>query len=217
MRPTTLAAIIAVLLIPVIALMISFKDKAPNAPEHSATPDNQEATTAADLKDPEDVVSAKKVILKTTKGDITINLYPDDAPKTVKNFVTLGKRGYYTNTFFHRIIKDFVIQGGDPTGTGRGGESIFGVKFPDEINNHKIVKGTVAMANAGPATNGSQFFIVTVADQPNLDGKHTVFGQIDPGSQGVVDALAAIAVKDPEGGQPVNTDEVKITGFEIVE
>jgi cyclophilin family peptidyl-prolyl cis-trans isomerase len=217
MRSTTLAAIIVVLLVPVVALIISFRGKAPGAPEPSPVSENEGVTNAADLKDPDDVVSAKKVILKTTKGDITLELYPEDAPKTVKNFVTLGKRGYYDNTYFHRIIKDFVIQGGDPTGTGRGGESIFGVQFPDEINSRKIVKGVLAMANAGPGTNGSQFFIVTTAEQPNLDGKHTVFGKIDPASQAVVDALAAVPVNDPQVGTPVNTNDAKITGFEIVE
>ncbi|HSI21274.1 MAG TPA: peptidylprolyl isomerase [Verrucomicrobiae bacterium] len=214
MKQSTLAILVGIILIPVVALIISFqgKEKKPEV-EVTNTPNNENVQNAADLKDPEDVVTAKKVVLNTSKGDITINLFPDEAPKTVKNFVTLGKRGYYTGTYFHRIIKDFVIQGGDPTGSGRGGESIFGVPFPDEINSHKIVKGTVAMANAGVGTNGSQFFIVTKAEQPSLDGKHTAFGQIDPASQGVVDAIASVAVNDPDQGTPVNTDEVKITGF----
>lgn len=214
MKQTTLAMLIGVLLIPVIALIISFQGKEKvNNPTASPTP------TVGENGEPEDVASAKKVVLKTTKGDIVINLFPEEAPKTVKNFVTLGKRGYYTNTFFHRIIKDFMIQGGDPEGTGRGGESIYGAKFEDEIGSRKIVKGTVAMANSGPNSNGSQFFIVTQADQPNLDGSYTVFGQIDPASQGVVEAIAGVAVDDPASSapRPVNPSEVTITGFEIIE
>jgi peptidyl-prolyl cis-trans isomerase-like 1 len=207
MKPTTLAILIGVLLIPVLALAISMRGKEPIPKEPTV-----DSTTNI-----EDAVSAKKVALKTSKGDIIINLFPDDAPKTVQNFVTLGSRGYYNNTYFHRILKDFVIQGGDPTGTGRGGESIYGSAFEDEINERKIVKGTLAMANAGPGTNGSQFFIVTKAEQPRLDGIHTVFGQIEPASQGVVDAIAAVAVNSPDIGTPVSTSEVTITGFEILE
>jgi cyclophilin family peptidyl-prolyl cis-trans isomerase len=195
MKPATLIAIIAVLLIPVVALGISLKSKNSTTVSTSPTPTTQQ------------------VVLQTVKGDITINLYPSDAPKTVENFVELGKKGYFNGTYFHRILKDFVIQGGDPTGTGTGGESIFGGKFADEINSHKIVQGTVAMANAGPNTNGSQFFIVTKSAQPSLDGSYTVFGQIDPASQSVVDALAAVAVNNASEGRPVNTDDAKITGF----
>lgn len=210
MKPTTLGIIIAVLLIPVVALLISNRT---NKPMDTTASPSASATASA----PADAISAKKVILQTTKGDITINLYPGEAPRTVMNFVTLGKRGYYNGIFFHRIIKEFVIQAGDPTGTGTGGQSIYGAKFEDEINSHKIVKGTLAMANAGQNTNGSQFFIVTTTDQPNLDGGYTVFGQIDPASQPVVDAIASVAVNDPQEGKPVNPDEVKITGFVIVE
>jgi cyclophilin family peptidyl-prolyl cis-trans isomerase len=206
MKPTTLAILIAVLLVPVVALAVSLRGKDPKP---------MDAASKTDVA-PEDIVSATKVVLKTTKGDIIINLFPDDAPKTVQNFVTLGSRGYYTDTYFHRILRDFVIQGGDPTGTGRGGESIFGGPFEDEINDRKIVQGTLAMANAGPGTNSSQFFIVTKSDQPALDGIHTVFGQIDPASQSVVDAIAGVPVNDPQLGRPVNTDEVKIIGFEIL-
>lgn len=213
MRPTLLAIIIAILLIPVVALVYTSstakKDTMTADPNPTATP----AQTAADLVDPDDAVSAKKIVLETTKGDITITLFPDSAPKTVINFVTLGKRGYYNNVIFHRVIQQFVIQAGDPTGTGRGGESIYGATFPDEINPRKIVKGSLAMANAGPGTNGSQFFIVTEVDQPGLDGKHTNFGQVDPGSMGVVAAIAAVPVD--ENDKP--TEEIKITGFRILE
>jgi cyclophilin family peptidyl-prolyl cis-trans isomerase len=213
MKPSTLAALIIVLLIPVIALMFTQKDTSSTpTPETSPTPTAQTVTKAADLIDPADAISAKKVILKTEKGDITINLFPEDAPKTVKNFVTLGKRGYYDNVSFHRIVKDFVAQAGDPTGSGSGGSSIYGPTFPDEINNHKIVKGSVAMANAGPNTNSSQFFIVTKVAQPTLDGGYTCFGEIDPASQSVVDALNDLGTSS---GTP--SQKVKITGFQIVE
>ena len=159
------------------------------------------------------VYSAHKVKLSTSKGDIVIKLYPEDAPKTVQNFVTLGKRGYYNNVTFHRVIKDFMIQGGDPTGTGSGGESIFGAKFDDEINSHKIVAGTVAMANSGKNTNGSQFFIVTESAQTHLDGVHTAFGDVDPDSMSVVRAIAAVQVDSSD--KPV--EAVTMTGFSVIE
>lgn len=226
MKQSTLAIIVVVLLLPVIALIVHEEGKKTSNPaaatsaDATPTPDssNSTVTKASDLKDPADAVTAHKVVLKTTKGDITINLYPEDAPKTVENFVTLGVRGYYTNkVYFHRILQSFVIQAGDPTGTGSGGESIFGKQFPDEINSHKIVQGTVAMANAGPNTNGSQFFIVTQTAQPSLDGSYTVFGQIDPSSQSVVDAIAAVKVNDPQVGTPVDPSEVTITGFDVID
>jgi len=118
-------------------------------------------------------------ILETTKGNIEIELRADLAPKTVENFTTHIKNGYYNGLIFHRIIKDFMIQGGDPTGTGRGGESIWGGKFQDEFNSKAMFnkKGVLAMANAGPNTNGSQFFITTVPT-PWLNGKHTIFGYV---------------------------------------
>lgn len=178
---------------------------------------NTTSSTSASVSptDPADAVSATKVSLHTDKGAIIIDLYPTDAPKTVKNFVTLGKRGYYNNITFHRILKDFVIQGGDPKGDGTGGASIYGATFKDEINNHKIVAGTVAMANSGPNTNGSQFFIVTESAQPGLDGNYTVFGQVnDPASMQVVRDIAAVPA-DPNSGKPNGTPP-KMTGFEIL-
>ena len=113
--------------------------------------------------------------MKTTEGAITFELFDEDAPKTVENFRKLAADGFYDGLIFHRIIKDFMIQGGCPQGTGTGGP---GYTFEDEINPHKIVRGALAMANAGPNTNGSQFFIVTAKKCPWLDGKHTVFGQV---------------------------------------
>ena len=123
--------------------------------------------------------------MSTNHGDITIELFDEDAPKTVDNFKKLAADGFYDGLIFHRIIKDFMIQGGCPQGTGTGGP---GYTFEDEINDHKVVRGALAMANAGPNTNGSQFFIVTTDAAPWLDGKHTVFGEVR-GGQDVVDKI----------------------------
>jgi cyclophilin family peptidyl-prolyl cis-trans isomerase len=112
--------------------------------------------------------------MKTSEGDIVLELFEEDAPKTVGNFKKLASEGFYDGLIFHRVIADFMIQGGCPQGTGTGGP---GYTFEDEINQHKIVRGALAMANAGPNTNGSQFFIVTTDEAPWLDGKHTVFGE----------------------------------------
>ena len=118
-------------------------------------------------------------------SSISIELYDEDAPKTVENFLKLARDGFYDGVIFHRVIPDFMIQGGDPTGTGRGGP---GYTFEDEFNEHKVVRGALAMANAGPNTNGSQFFIVTTDAAPWLDGKHTVFGHVVEGME-VVDKI----------------------------
>jgi peptidyl-prolyl cis-trans isomerase B (cyclophilin B) len=120
--------------------------------------------------------------LHTNAGAITISFFDDDAPKTVENFRKLAGDGFYDGLIFHRVIKDFMIQGGDPEGTGTGGP---GYTFEDEINEHKVVRGALAMANAGPNTNGSQFFIVTTDAAPWLDGKHTVFGEVSDGMDAV--------------------------------
>jgi peptidyl-prolyl cis-trans isomerase B (cyclophilin B) len=124
--------------------------------------------------------------LHTNRGDIAVELFDDDAPKTVENFLKLAREGFYDGVIFHRVIPDFMIQGGDPTGTGSGGP---GYEFEDEFNEHKVVRGALAMANAGPNTNGSQFFIVTADETPWLDGKHTVFGRVTDGMD-VVDAIS---------------------------
>src|SRR5881275_3431745 len=126
--------------------------------------------------------------LHTTKGAIALELFDDDAPKTVENFRKLAADGFYDGIIFHRVIKDFMIQGGCPQGTGTGGP---GYTFEDEFNDHKVVRGALAMANAGPDTNGSQFFIVTTEATPWLDGKHTVFGRVTDGMD-VVDAISAL-------------------------
>jgi len=120
--------------------------------------------------------------MHTNHGAIEIELFDEDAPKTVDNFVKLSRDGYYDGLIFHRVIKDFMVQGGCPEGTGTGGP---GYEFEDEINEHKIVRGALAMANRGPNTNGSQFFIVTTEEAPWLDGKHTVFGRVAAGMEAV--------------------------------
>jgi peptidyl-prolyl cis-trans isomerase B (cyclophilin B) len=124
--------------------------------------------------------------LHTNHGAIAIELFDDDAPKTVENFLKLSRDGFYDGVIFHRVIPDFMIQGGDPTGTGSGGP---GYQFEDEFNQHKVVRGALAMANAGPHTNGSQFFIVTTEAASWLDGKHTVFGRVTDGMD-VVDTIS---------------------------
>jgi peptidyl-prolyl cis-trans isomerase B (cyclophilin B) len=129
-----------------------------------------------------------QMTMQTTAGEITFTLFDEDAPKAVENFRKLAGEGYYDGLTFHRVIKDFMIQGGCPLGTGTGGP---GYTFEDEINSHKIVRGALAMANAGPDTNGSQFFIVTARSCPWLDGKHTVFGEVAAGMD-VVDSLEAV-------------------------
>jgi cyclophilin family peptidyl-prolyl cis-trans isomerase len=124
----------------------------------------------------------------TSEGTIEIELFREDAPKTVGNFTKLAQDGFYDGLIFHRVIPDFMIQGGCPQGTGTGGP---GYQFEDEINQHKAVRGSLAMANAGPNTNGSQFFIITADATPWLDGKHTVFGQVTSG-QDVADRISQV-------------------------
>lgn len=140
-------------------------------------------------KPPEMTIDPKKkyfATIETDRGNIELEFFPKEAPKTVNNFVFLANQGFYDGVIFHRVISDFVIQGGDPTGTGRGGP---GYQFEDETkgNPHKHLRGIISMANAGPNTNGSQFFI-THSPQPHLDGKHTVFGKVVSGIE-VVDAI----------------------------
>ena len=156
---------------------------------------------------------ATDVALDTTIGTIVVELYNDHAPKTCKNFATLAQRNYFNGLIFHRIISNFMIQGGDPTGTGRGGESIYGEKFEDEISPalKHTGAGILSMANSGPNTNGSQFFI-TLAPTPWLDGKHTIFGRVKGGMQ-VVKKLGL--VKTDKEDRPV--EEVKINKAYVIE
>jgi len=145
--------------------------------------------------------------MQTNHGTIELELFDDDAPKTVENFTKLARDGFYDGVIFHRVIQDFMIQGGDPTGTGSGGP---GYQFEDEFNDHRVQRGALAMANAGPNTNGSQFFIVTADACPWLDGKHTVFGQVT-GGMDVVDAIER--VDTGAGDRP--RDEVRIESVAV--
>jgi peptidyl-prolyl cis-trans isomerase B (cyclophilin B) len=145
--------------------------------------------------------------MKTTEGPIVVELFDDDAPNTVANFRKLAAEGFYDGLIFHRVIENFMIQGGCPQGTGTGGP---GYTFDDEINQHKIVRGSFAMANAGPNTNGSQFFIVTADSAPWLDGKHTVFGRVEDGMD-VVDKLEAVPTDDHDRPvQPLRIESVAL-------
>ena len=176
--------------------------------------------------------------IHTNLGDLTVKLFDDVAPKTVKNFVELAEKGYYNGVIFHRIIRDFMIQGGDPTGTGMGGESIYGEKFEDEFSENVFnIRGALSMANAGPNTNGSQFFIVqnenlpydksalvkggwpeeiaeiyTAGGTPHLDGRHTVFGLLANAES--FETLDRIA-KEPTGSQDKPENDVEIISIDL--
>lgn len=186
-------------------------------------------------------VEGPKATIHTNLGDLKIQLFPEQAPKTVANFVALSKDGYYDGVIFHRIIKDFMIQGGDPTGTGMGGESIYGERFEDEFSEELYnLRGALSMANAGPNTNGSQFFIVqnvnfpysakelsrggwpeaiaaeyaAVGGTPHLDRRHTVFGQLlDEASYQVLDKIAAVET----GAQDRPVEDVVIESIEVTD
>lgn len=150
--------------------------------------------------------STPTVVFETNKGTIEIKLFPNVAPKTCENIIGLVEKGYYNGIIFHRVIKSFMIQGGDPTGTGRGGESLWGGKFTDEVSRDVTFDkpGLLAMANAGPNTNGSQFFITTVPT-PHLNMKHTIFGEVSNGYD-IVEAIEQTPVD--AASRPI--DEVKI-------
>ncbi len=147
--------------------------------------------------------------MHTNHGVIEIELFDDDAPRTVENFTKLSRDGFYDGITFHRVIPDFMIQGGCPRGDGTGGP---GYQFEDEPNEHRVARGALAMANSGPNTNGSQFFIVTTEAAPWLDGKHTVFGRVTSGMD-VVDEISGV---DRDGTdrprEPVTIDRVELSG-----
>lgn len=179
---------------------------------------NNETKTMSDKEKQEaaiaELAKINQIVLQTNKGDIVLEFYKQEAPNTCINFANLAKQGFYNGTKFHRVIKDFMIQGGDPNSRdgspdtwGRGGP---GYKFADEINAKPLVRGTLAMANSGPNTNGSQFFIVTADSTPWLDGKHTAFGQVVAGMD-VVDAINETAVNS--SNQPL--DPVIITNVVV--
>jgi cyclophilin family peptidyl-prolyl cis-trans isomerase len=149
----------------------------------------------------------RQATIHTSEGAIELELYPNEAPKTVENFLKLARDGFYDGVIFHRVIPDFMIQGGDPTGTGTGGP---GYEFEDEFNQHRVVRGALAMANAGPNTNGSQFFIVTAEATPWLDGKHTVFGRVTSGMD-VVDRICEAERDDNDRpASPVAIERVEL-------
>ncbi|PWN87482.1 hypothetical protein FA10DRAFT_269436 [Acaromyces ingoldii] len=157
--------------------------------------------------------NSSSVLLKTSMGSVVLELYWDHAPKTCKNFSQLAQRGYYNGVIFHRIISDFMIQGGDPTGTGRGGTSIYGDKFEDEVSPELRFTGAgiLAMANSGPNTNGSQFFI-TLAPTPFLDRKHTIFGRVQEGMK-VVQRMGLVGTDSNDRPR----DEVKILEAHVID
>jgi peptidyl-prolyl cis-trans isomerase B (cyclophilin B) len=150
-----------------------------------------------------------KATLHTNHGAMELELHDEDAPKTVENFKKLARDGFYDGVIFHRVIPDFMIQGGDPTGTGSGGP---GYQFEDEFNEHGVVRGALAMANAGPNTNGSQFFIVTTEDASWLNGKHTVFGRVTSGMD-VADTIAEL----PRDARDRPHDDVVIERVELAD
>jgi peptidyl-prolyl cis-trans isomerase B (cyclophilin B) len=150
-----------------------------------------------------------KAKMHTTQGTIALELFDEDAPQTVENFRKLAGEHFYDGIIFHRVIPDFMIQGGCPQGTGTGGP---GYTFEDEFNDHKVVRGALAMANAGPNTNGSQFFVVTTGAAPWLDGKHTVFGQVT-GGMDIVDEIEGL----PTGARDRPVDPPQITSIELTD
>ncbi len=197
---------IAIVVLAVLALALAWllPKRAPNENVGGLPINGQTALLGA--ADP----SRPQAVLKTSRGEITVELLAEEAPKTVENFVKLAEAGFYNGTLFHRVIKDFMIQGGDPLSRekdwsihGRGGP---GYTFADELNGLPVVRGVMAMANSGPNTNGSQFFIVTAKEAPWLNGKHTVFGRVVAGQE-VVDEIENVPT-DPEQGDHPLTDIV---------
>ena len=162
------------------------------------------------------VAKYNRAVIKTNQGDITIEFYGEDSPNTVNNFLKLAQEGFYNGTRFHRIIKDFMIQGGDPNSADLNKKSFWGMgdpgyKFDDEFNSHTLVKGSLAMANSGPNTNGSQFFIVTADATPWLDGKHTNFGFVADGMD-VVEKLGNVET----GSGDVPVEDVAVESIELI-
>lgn len=184
--------------------------------ESSQDTQTQENIMKRTLDNHEDLaLTVGGAIIHTSMGDITVSFYGDDSPITVNNFLNLAKEGFYDGTSLHRVIKDFMIQGGDPkskdqTRRGVHGTGDPGYKFEDEFNNHPLVRGSLAMANSGPNTNGSQFFIVTAEATAWLDGKHTNFGQVTAG-QKVVDAIeAAVTDRFDNPVEPISINSVEL-------
>ena len=184
--------------------------KKPNSNTEITMEDSQLPTDYQDL-----VSQYNRAKIKTNQGDITVEFYGDDSSVTVNNFLNLAQSGFYNGTRFHRIIKDFMIQGGDPNSADENKRSFWGMgdpgyKFDDEFNAHKLVKGSLAMANSGPNTNGSQFFIVTAEETPWLDGKHTNFGFVVEGMD-VVEKLGNLETLDRD----VPAEDVIVESIEL--
>jgi len=207
----TLLIIVIALGLILIGLIASFALIPTPAAKESADNSNASNNQNSNMQNAQ---TNQTVVLKTNFGDIVLELFSADAPKTVENFIKLSKSGFYNGTKFHRVIKGFMIQGGDPNSKdddwsddGMGGP---GYKFEDEINSHKLVRGTLAMANAGANTNGSQFFVITAESTPWLDGKHTAFGKVLSGLD-IVDKIESVKVN--ENDHPM--DDVIVNNIEI--
>lgn len=207
-----ISAVVVVLLVILGAYYLSGEDKSSIFPSDGKALDNAPTESEKTTEVSERTIA----VMKTNFGDITLELFTKNAPKTVENFVKLSREGFYDGVKFHRVIKGFMIQGGDPKSKdddraddGTGGP---GYVFPDEINQHKIVRGALAMANAGPNTNGSQFFIVTAEAASWLDGRHTVFGQVI-GGMDVVFEIENVPTDKTAGDHPLQ--DVVITSVEI--
>jgi cyclophilin family peptidyl-prolyl cis-trans isomerase len=214
MKRSPLFVIIGLLILGAISMFLFFGKKKDSTNLNGVSGSNKNSTSGSHVKgdsieapslSSQDVAPSPQIaytsILRTSKGDMTIELNRDQTPKTVQNFVDLAKKGFYNNTIFHRVIKGFMIQGGDPTGTGAGGP---GYKFADEPFTGEYTRGTVAMANSGPNTNGSQFFIMH-ADNP-LPKNYVIFGKVTAGFE-VLDAIANDAVEMSSSGEmskPIN-------------
>ena len=195
-------------LIIIIGLVLALSGCAKGNTQTAKEKDNMDNKSLAEIY--------KYAIIKTNLGYIKVKFYAKDAPITVNNFLNLAKKGFYNGTKFHRVIKNFMIQGGDPLSKDNTKKRLWGTggpgyKFRDEINSHKLVRGSLAMANSGPNTNGSQFFIVTAKATPWLDGKHTNFGEVVDGMD-VVDTIESMQTEGPD--RPV--EDVVIDEIELV-
>jgi peptidyl-prolyl cis-trans isomerase B (cyclophilin B) len=198
-----LLSLLGTVLILMVVLAVSCGGSAPEpTPALTSAPAVNPAPKTYSAPPPMIIDTSKKytAIMETEKGNLVLELFAKDVPKTVNNFVFLAKEGFYDGTTFHRVIPDFMAQGGDPTGTGRGSP---GYKFEDEFTGHKHGAGALSMANSGANTNGSQFFI-TYTPQPGLDGKHTVFGQLIEG----MDVLKKLTPRDPNQNPQFEGDRI---------
>lgn len=203
--------------IPIISEQLRIKQNAENSIAESVNKENKRLMEHMANIDQAYAKTYSGAVIKTNMGEITVKLYSDDSPITVSNFLQLAEQKLYNGTTFHRVIQDFMIQGGDPNSKdsdpdndGQGGP---GYSFADEFNNHKLVRGSLAMANSGPNTNGSQFFIVTAESTPWLDGKHTNFGEVTKGMD-IVEKIASVKTNGSPFDRPIQN--VTITGIDLI-